>query len=88
MEITGEEVIEMAERCGLLVTGWQREKILREGPYLWNADEPARLWPEPREPVQTRRVQRRRHTRAERIRSRQVPQSGHVVIVDELAGQP
>ncbi len=88
MEITGEELIKMAERCGLFVTGWQREKILREAPYLWNADEPVRLWPEPREPVQTRRVQRRRQTRAERIRARQRPQPGYFVIIDELPGQP
>lgn len=86
--VTGEEIIEMAERCGLFVTGWQREKILREGPYLWNADEPVRLWPEPRQPVQTRRAQRRRRSRAERIRARKPPQVGYVVIVDELARQP
>jgi hypothetical protein len=86
MDVTGEEVLEWAERQRWVITPWQAELIRNAD---WSKPfEPFPLRPEPREPVQTRRVQRRRHTRAERIRARKVPQVGYVIIVDELAREP
>lgn len=82
MEVTGEQVIEMCERSGLILGEWQREMIRRMGAFT---PEAGPLWPEPRKPVLTRRVQRRRQTRAERRRARQRPQPGNFLIIDELA---
>lgn len=89
MDVTGKEVVEWAERKGFILTEWQREMILRADwskPFELHPLYP--LWPEPRKPVQTRRVQRRAHTRAERVRARKLPQPGNFVIVDELARKP
>lgn len=86
MEVTGKEVLEWAARNGFILGEWQREMILRMD---WNpGGQPLRLRPAPRQPVQTRRVQRRSQTRAERRSARKVPQARYVVIMDELAGQP
>jgi hypothetical protein len=86
MEVTGEEVLEWAERKGFILSEWQREMILRAD---WSKPfELHPLWPEPRKPVLTRRVQRRTQTRAERRRAGKLPQPGHLVIVDELTRQP
>jgi hypothetical protein len=74
MAVTGQEVLEWAERSGFILTAWQRWAILHAD---WSKPfELHPLWPEPRKPVVTRRVQRRRQTRAERKR--------HFVIIDEL----
>lgn len=83
MNVTGEEVVEWAERNGFILSKWQREAIRR---YWDNGPLPPR--PEPRKPVQTRRAQRRRHTRAERRRPQKLPQARYFVIVDELAREP
>jgi hypothetical protein len=86
MEVTGAEVLEWADRTGLILSGWQRDLILRVD---WSKPfEPLRLWPEPRKPVLTRRVQRRRQTRAARRRARKLPQRHYLVTAHRLAGQP
>ena len=75
MEVTGQEVVEWAERSGFILTGWQRRMILAAD---WSKPfELHPLWPQPRKPVQTRRMPRRRQSRAERKR--------HFVIIDELS---
>lgn len=84
--MTADEVLAWIDVHGWIISDWQREMIRKID---WSEPfKPLSLWPEPRKPVQTRRVQRRRQTRAERRRSRKLPQSGYVLIVDELARQP
>lgn len=80
--MTGDEVLEWIDVHGWIVSDWQRDLIRRID---WSEPfKPLSLRPEPREPVQTRRVQRRRQTRAERRRARRLPQRDHFVIIDEL----
>lgn len=87
MEVTGDEVLEWIDVHGWIISEWQRDLILRLD---WSKPfEPlGPLRPEPRQPVQTRRVQRRRQTRAGRRRARKLPQPRHLAITDELTRQP
>jgi hypothetical protein len=66
--MTGDDVLEWMERNGFTVGEWQRDAIRRMD---WSeTSEGGPLWPAPRKPVLTRRVQRRRYSRARRRAAR------------------
>lgn len=84
--MTADEVLAWIDVHGWIISDWQREMIRKID---WSEPfKPLSLWPEPRKPVQTRRVQCRRQTRAERRRAGKRPQPRDFVIIDELARQP
>jgi hypothetical protein len=69
--MTGEEVLEWMEHAAYTVSGWQAD-LLRRTDWSQASDTEIerQLWPEPSTPVLTRRVQRRRYSRAARKRHR------------------